>query len=184
MKVILLSGFMKSGKDYIGNILTDKFLFKRLAFADKLKDEVSDLYKIDRQLMDTQQGKETEINGKSVRDILITHAQNKRKIDTHHWCHYIKDDILSCDDYIVITDWRFLEEFLYLKKLNLDIITIRIIRESVKGNNCETENELNNFNFDYILENNKNDSYIVKFFQQILKNQYFDLTDKININFR
>ena len=45
MSIILLRGYSKSGKDYIGNILCNKYNYKRFSFADSLKEFVSEKYK-------------------------------------------------------------------------------------------------------------------------------------------
>src|SRR5690606_19282519 len=101
--------------------------FKRFAFADVLKDEVSELYKIDRDSLDTADGKaklyENEDvsiieNKTTVRDILIAHGQKRRKEDLNYWVDKVIQSILEYEKVnkiklqkIVITDWRFPNEF-------------------------------------------------------------------------
>lgn len=88
MIIVLLSGWLGSGKDTVGDYLcnlNDK-PFTRVAFADALKDEVSRIHKIDRALMDTQEGKKSAFcNKRSVRDVLIEHGLNVRKVDPDYW---------------------------------------------------------------------------------------------------
>ena len=41
--IIGLSGYARSGKDYLANILVEKYGFERRAFADKIRDVLYDM---------------------------------------------------------------------------------------------------------------------------------------------
>ena len=56
--ILLLSGWKGSGKDSLASILCNKFGYKRIAFADKLKDAISRDYNIDRSIFDDRVKKE------------------------------------------------------------------------------------------------------------------------------
>jgi len=58
MKVIAISGWVKSGKDTAANLLINEFGFTRVGFADKLKDNVAEDYDLDRASLDDQAQKE------------------------------------------------------------------------------------------------------------------------------
>jgi hypothetical protein len=58
MKVIAVSGFKGSGKDLLASHLVQKYSFKRVSFADPLKDMVSDLFDIPREYLDDPKLKE------------------------------------------------------------------------------------------------------------------------------
>jgi hypothetical protein len=58
MKVIAISGFKSSGKDSAANYLVQNHGFQRVAFADPLKDMVSQLFGIDRSWLDDPTKKE------------------------------------------------------------------------------------------------------------------------------
>lgn len=60
-KIILLSGWKGSGKDTAASILTEHFDFKRIAFADNLKDSVSKQFGIPRNYFDDRILKESPI---------------------------------------------------------------------------------------------------------------------------
>lgn len=51
--VIMTSGYAGSGKDTLGHIMASAFGFKRIAFADKLKDIVSEQWNLDRSKLDS-----------------------------------------------------------------------------------------------------------------------------------
>ena len=132
MVVIMISGYMQSGKDTIGNYLCEKYNFTRLAFADSLKDEVADLYKLDRSLFNTIEGKNTLlkilddgiVETMTVRRLLINHGSLRRSNNIDYWATIISNKIkelnLENKSKIVITDWRLPNEF-------------DVINESLKG---------------------------------------------------
>lgn len=61
MKVIAISGWKRSGKDASAQYLIDNKGFKRVAFADPLKDRVAEEYKVPRAHCDDPQFKEAAI---------------------------------------------------------------------------------------------------------------------------
>ena len=112
-RIVLLSGWLKSGKDTVGEYLCRAHGFRRLAFADALKDEVSETYGIPRDLLDSQDGKDLPVgsSGQTVRDLLIRHGQWRRSQDPAYWIHKVLREIQQATGHIVITDWRFPHEF-------------------------------------------------------------------------
>jgi hypothetical protein len=63
MKIVAISGWKGSGKDTAAKILVDKFGFKRVSFADALKDIVAEQYGLSRASLDDQSVKEVPILG-------------------------------------------------------------------------------------------------------------------------
>lgn len=61
MKVVLVSGWKGSGKDTLAENLINNHNFKRVAFADPLKDMVAEEYDIPRSHLDDRKYKETAI---------------------------------------------------------------------------------------------------------------------------
>lgn len=57
MKVVAVSGWAGSGKDTIANILIAEYGFKRVGFADPLKDTVAEQFGFDRASLDDQNQK-------------------------------------------------------------------------------------------------------------------------------
>ena len=172
--IILLSGWKGSGKDFVSDILTDKFKYKRFGFADEVKTLVSEKYNIKRELFDTLEGKCHQYDSEhTYRDLLIKYAESKREDDVYYWARKVNKKIkVSKNNNIVISDWRFTEEIDYLmKETDYNITTIRINRFENSGTLCQTENSLNEYKFDYIIDNkNKSRDEIVKQIENILKN--------------
>jgi FMN phosphatase YigB (HAD superfamily) len=168
--VIMLSGYMQSSKDTIGNILCAKFNFSRYAFADVLKDEISSMYGFRREELDTQEGKARIVDdrGTTVRNILIRHGQQRRSENMDHWIDKIYDKIDadlspdSAEQRIVITDWRFPNECHRLtEKLRendqrtICMQTWRVNRWKTPPLTDITEVSLDTFPFDFVVENDK-----------------------------
>jgi hypothetical protein len=83
---ILLSGWMGSGKDYIGDIIEKEYGYKKKQISKNLKDEVSEIYGISRDLLETQEGKKKRFSKKETyRDLLIRHGQEKKVHDKQYW---------------------------------------------------------------------------------------------------
>lgn len=61
MKVIAISGWKQNGKDTVADYLVKNKQFKRVAFADKLKDMVSEEFNIPREHCDSHEYKERPI---------------------------------------------------------------------------------------------------------------------------
>ncbi len=61
MKLIAISGWVKSGKDTAANMLISDYGFKRVAFADPLKETVAEQFDISLPSLHTQEGKEKPI---------------------------------------------------------------------------------------------------------------------------
>jgi dephospho-CoA kinase len=117
MKIIIMTGWSNSGKDTVGQYLVKKHGFKRLAFADEIKDLASELYGFPRHLADTQGGKETRwrvgYGEKTIRQILIDIALiDKRRFGNTIYADTIVKQLSSesLDTNIVITDARYLYE--------------------------------------------------------------------------
>ncbi len=165
---ILLSGYLASGKDTVGAFLS-AYGFRRYAFADALKDEVAELYDLDRAALDTQEGKQQQVSitGKphmSARTLLITHGQMRRTENVNYWVEKVATRILADKCHrVVITDWRFPNEHACLLKLlddiddidnlNWNINTLRINRWEQPPLRDDSELALDSFPFDTIIDN-------------------------------
>ncbi len=167
--IILLSGWMQSGKDTVGEVLVTKYDFKRYAYADALKDELSNLLQIDRQLFDTIEGKNKLLQGKTIRQHLIDYGQARRKSDSLYWvkivCKLITQEHNSR---IVITDCRMLNEIEHIIETfgKNQVICCRINRWKEPPLKDETEMALDDFPFDIVIDN---DNDTVTFHEKIIK---------------
>lgn len=158
--ILLLSGKAGSGKDTFADYLVKKHLFKKLAFAESLKEYVSEKYNIPLNVLFTQEGKKQQIvvgdKKETIRNILIKEGLEKRKIDVNYWINIVVEKIKKDPlKNIVISDFRFINEYNQIKKHFSETTTIRIIRENCENIDDISETSLESFKFDHVFFNNK-----------------------------
>lgn len=163
MNIWLISGYAGSGKTTAGTILAKSLPNSQItAFAKRVKDDVAKQYNLDRELLETQEGKASKIHQKTVRDILIEYSA-QHKLDTNNpgiWADYVKDEMYENPEIKnwIIHDWRYIAEYQTMLTIpNTHIITVRIINDSIVASNSPSEHELDNVITDEIIYNN--DSY-------------------------
>jgi hypothetical protein len=186
MSIILLRGFSTSGKDFVGQILCEKYNYRRFAFADSLKEIVAEKFKCSVDILHSQSGKikicDNDPLKRTYRQILIDEALELRNKDSGIFGKLCCDKINSesdIPDKIVITDWRYPNEFEILKqRFPKYIITpVNIIRfdQITSPVNDNSEYELNNRKFDYIIYNYLDDTiykYVEKLIEYIRINEH------------
>lgn len=151
--VIMVSGYLQSGKDVVGKRLCQAHGFTRVAFADLLKQQVSELFNLNRAALDTQVGKDAVVRGRTVRSILIEHGQLRRKQNANYWVECVLDTIqIQKYKRVVITDWRFPNEYARLAEQAV-VRSWRIDRWDAPPLIDETEIALDSFPFDVRIDN-------------------------------
>ncbi len=153
MNIVMFSGYLGSGKDVAAEYLVTKYAYKRVAFADVLKDEVACIYNLERKTLDCPVGKQTyvEKHNKTVRQILINHGEARRKINPNYWTDKVIKQIKESKIYnIVISDWRFKNEYEVIKQSfeSANVIKVRILRYSISSLQHPSETELENQQFE------------------------------------
>jgi hypothetical protein len=172
--IILVSGFSKSGKDLLSDyLILKKPNFVKLKIASDLKKTTAVKYDFDYKLTLTQDGKCSIVEnaGRTVRDLLINEAfVQKQEFGNNVFVANTVNEINKLDfisnvkktglKHIVISDFRFKNEFdyitNYIKSANIadtNIITVRVNRFENSPVNSDTETQLNEFNFDYTIDN-------------------------------
>lgn len=158
VKVIILSGKARSGKDLVANYIIDYFKnkkVKKLSFAYYLKQYVKSI--------SNWNGEESLKPRKLLQNIGIDLIKNK--IDNKLLIRRVLEDIEVYSyfyDVLVITDARLIDEVDDIKNMYKDSISIRINR-SIDNDlddyekNHITEVNLDNYNFDYIINNDNID---------------------------
>ena len=165
MKVIMLSGKSSSGKDAVANALENKLkkLNQRVLiihFADLVKYYAIQYYKWN--------GEKDEVG----RNLLQTIGTGMmRNYDPDYWALIVAkfvDAAKNDFDFTLIPDWRFINEYEGVANYNANVITIRVNRYNEDGspyispNMSEeqlthvSENQLDNYSFNYIIENRSN----------------------------
>jgi len=175
-KMLLVCGYKRTGKDALFNVLIEQkesygmSLYRnplvksfckdeyknatRVAFADKLKQEVLQEYGVKI----TDENKDIDIGGYTGRQLCIMHSAKKRSNNDDYYCNI---DLLS--DNVIVTDWRSENEYNYWANRK-ELKTLRIVRSTAEIPTEETEHYLDKLNTDYILTDSF--EYSVKLFPQ------------------
>ncbi len=152
----MIAGKSGSGKDIAADYIVHKFGYKKMAFAESLKNYVSDKYRIHMNLLNSQEGKKIILkNGETIRDILIKEAKNIRTINESFFADTIRFKIDKSTKFnYVISDFRFPIEYNVLSENFNNVTTVRIDRNLNNGIVDPSETQLENFKFDHVIENN------------------------------
>jgi len=184
-KIIMLCGYKRTGKDilfkkislnkektknlfswkvYKDKNLDNEFIkketfYKRIAFADNLKEEASIIYGIPHNIKDSQKDikKYTHLKTQkliSARDIYIEWGTYRILDDPYYWCRSASTNIDPCKTITnIFTDWRYIDEFNYLNYNFNNISTWRLFRSDVPypDISISSEHNLDNFKTDYLL---------------------------------
>ena len=160
-QILLLSGYARSGKDSVANLLEEEHGYRRFAFADALKEMVAAHTGIPVSMFHSQQ-KDTAISSispKTYRDLLIEIADQKRAVDPDIFSRIVGTQIIeSGSDRVVISDWRYRREESFLRSF-LDpaiyqIRRARVVRATVKPSETPIEHDLDGEPIDIVIPNN------------------------------
>jgi len=187
-KIIAICGAKRSGKDTLAHYISYKYLYKKLAFADPLKEAVSSLFQFsaeqtgDNDLKDSvdkrwgitprraMQFFGTEVLQYKIQELL---PGIDRKFLANTLVSKIKNDE---SEHYVISDMRFIHEYEEIKKLGAYVI--RVDRPSVEENyyhdvpvHC-SEIEYRNIPYDLYIRNDADISTLIKRFEVGLEKSY------------
>jgi len=174
MKFVLLTGYAGSGKDTVGSVF-QKYGYKRYAVADMLKYYSAEKHGFEFILTQTQEGKSSLFNNKTVRQYLIDDAAilKKEHNDPSYWIKPLVELIITDGvQNIVITDWRYNAEITHIYESfpHAEIVTVRIVRGSIIPLLDDSEHELDNYTVDFTIQNNGSLDYLNKAVITILNN--------------
>ena len=168
-RIIGITGKKFSGKDTLGSFFVDNHNYKRLAYADTLKDACQTIFNLtDEQLYGDQKETVDPFWQKKPREILQFVGTDLFRKHIHElmpdvgnniWVKVVERKILdgireNPDACFVITDVRFPNEAELVK--NLGGIMIKVNRDSCNNSNDNhaSETELDNIPYDYLIDNN------------------------------
>lgn len=163
--IILINGKKRSGKDYLSKLLI-KYIPNNLSceifsFAKIIKEIISKTFEITIDQLDDFKNKESHIfiDNKEItnmRKILQIFGSDVMKplFGEDIWVKLINDKIQNSNsNFIIISDWRYYNEYLYLQKNNYNIITVNIKNENLLNTDNHSSEKPLYHNFDHIIDN-------------------------------
>lgn len=179
-RVLALSGWKGSGKDLTADFLRNELGFQKLSFASKLKDMVAEMYRIPRHSLDDSVAKEAPLTQYPVigtddfsitlqqrldselrsgywtpRALCILEGSAKRAVHSNYWVARVAEIIMTTPFDYVISDLRYKSEADTLRLLIPELKTVRIQRFDSVDTLDPSERDLDNYKFDYTLNNRK-----------------------------
>jgi hypothetical protein len=132
--LIGLCGYIGAGKTTVANLLVEEHEFDALAFADKLKTVVDDVFCLNEWEMRNDQTWKTtphpKLGGHTPREVYQQlGTEGFRSINPDVWLNYLKQKL--ADDYeadytdIVVTDVRFVNEAKAIIEMDGIIVVVR-----------------------------------------------------------
>ena len=155
-KIILINGKKRAGKDYIANILKEKLgNCEIMHYADSMKQIIADTFEISLEELENFKNENVEIifnNRKTTfRRVLQCFATEAIKpvFGNNIWKRIVLNKMENSNaEYIIIPDFRFPEEYIE------DSLTVKVLGGDTNDTHI-SESALNNFKFDYIIDNTK-----------------------------
>lgn len=171
--IILISGFKRSGKDFTAQLLKDKLIAKNktvevLSFAYPMKRIICDTLSISMEQLDEIKNSAYTLTYSD--DEESHYMTNGRKLLQHFGSDAMKpwfgEDVwgmlaekaISKDidaEFVLIPDFRFPIEYLYLKECDkYNIVTLRINDDNIVNTDVHSsETSMLEFSFDYTIDN-------------------------------
>lgn len=169
MKIILVNGLKRSGKDYFSNLLKERLENKNktveiCSFADPMKFILSTTLNISIEELDNYKNNMSKI-------LLTSHIEGIESLNSvtnvrsalqnfgteamqtvfgkNVWVDLMNSKIeKSKADYFIIPDFRFTQEYID------DAITVHIMSSDlINADTHKSENDLKDFSFDHIIDN-------------------------------
>ena len=165
-KIILINGKKRSGKDHFARLLQEE-LYKQhktseiIAFADPIKDILAMTFNLSDEQLDKLKNDEAPIiiREDGYQKIVATFRSVLQNFGTDAMKKWFGESVWSNvllerasnshTDYVIVPDFRFLIE-------DIGGITIKIRNDEIEKNctdNHRSENELNDYEFDYVIDN-------------------------------
>lgn len=128
MKIILLCGYKRSGKDtvadYLEQVIPEEYLLLRTSFAHQLKRLCAIQFGIHRSFFDYEKDTPLKIIGgktKTPRDLCRLVGKEIRDKNPNHWVELVLDEIdsfeqLGRNQLVIITDGRYNNELDVIEK--------------------------------------------------------------------
>lgn len=169
--IIMVSGFKRSGKDFISNYISKSFpVSKVFSFAEPLKDIVATTMNMGLNTLDEYKNNSESLfihRDDGYAEKITDFRQILQRFGTEAMKKHFGDDvwvdlaIKKLEDINIISDWRFKTEYEAMRKVG-DVITIRVEDLNIKPDDHISEHDLDDFTFDFKIDNSaKDDTFLI-----------------------
>mgnify|MGYP001273885697 FL=1 len=174
--IIGIAGYKGSGKDTLGRILTTTFGWKKMSFAQPIKDLTHNTFGIDKAILSGTDG-EREMRelplpdwfNLSSREILQKVGMAFREnVHEDVWVRILENQYKNCKEHVVITDVRFPNE---VDMINKHGFVCCVKRNDFNGDAHESEHALDDYTFKYGFNNNGTREALQAKFYNFLKDK-------------
>jgi hypothetical protein len=174
--IIGIAGYKGSGKDSLGEILTTTFGWRKMSFAQPIKNLVHNTFGIDKAILSGTDG-EREFRelplpdwfNLSSRDMLQKVGMAFREnLHKDIWVKILENQYNSCKEHVVITDVRFPNE---VEMINKHGFVCCVKRPDFNGDAHESEHALDNHVFSYAFNNDGTKEALQAKFYNFLKDR-------------
>lgn len=119
-KIIAFTGLICSGKDFAAQQFINKLKYRKIGFADPLKEEVAKRFGVTVG--------DIELEKDLYRSALQELGEGKRQDDENYWVRIHHDTFFSLPENqpVVVTDLRYPNELRYLQALDALIVSVRV----------------------------------------------------------
>jgi hypothetical protein len=166
-EIILINGLPRSGKDTMADYLVKYHDYKKISFADSLKDIIAVSLDISRETLDNFKNDDVQLrfqetNGyneklMNFRTLLQRFGTEATKpiFGNDIWSRLLYEKIMKSEhNKFVVPDFRFLIEYVPSNNYKLKTILVKDERElPTVGHASDVELYQNDFDFDCIIEN-------------------------------
>ena len=174
--IIGIAGYKGSGKDSLGEILTTTFGWRKMSFAQPIKDLAHNTFGIDKAILSGTDG-EREFRelplpdwfNLSSREILQKVGMAFREnLHKDIWVRILENQYKVCKEHVVITDVRFPNE---VEMINKHGFVVCVKRPGFNGDAHESEHALDGHSFSYGFNNDGTKEALQAKFYNFLKDR-------------
>lgn len=177
-----MSGYKRAGKDFISDILLSKIKGSvRYSLAEPLKDIMATTLGTSKEELDELKNRQAPCltldddrtiskltDFRKVLQVFGSEAMKKWFGDSVWVDVFIHKNIIN--DVIIISDWRFNIEYNEIVKTYDNVITLRVVDDNIVNTDMHaSETELDDFNFDFTVDNTAKDSSIISALDKFIK---------------
>lgn len=174
--IIGIAGYKGSGKDAMGQVLTDSFGWDKMSFAQPIKDLIHHTFGIDKNILSGDGGERVfrelplpDWYNLTPRELLQKIGMSFRdNVHKDVWVRILENKVKKHDNHVVVTDVRFPNE---VDMINKNGFCVAVKRPGCNGDGHVSEHALDNHIFKYVFNNDGSEEALQAKFYNFLKDR-------------